>query len=110
MLRGRRMKHDFSLRHAKGVLALAAALKSRLVQALAITLLAGVVQAAYAQQVAPAPGATVDLTILAINDFHGNLKPPDGGIVVADAAGGVRRVAAGGAEHLATLVENLRAS
>src|SRR6516162_7903465 len=107
--RGRRMKHHLSLRHAKGALALAAALNSRLVRTLAIALLACVVQAAYAQQVAPAPGATVDLTILAINDFHGNLKPPDGGIVIADPAG-VRRVSAGGAEHLATLVKNLRAS
>src|SRR5580704_7076123 len=110
MLRGRRMKHHLSLRHAKGALALAAACKSRLVRALAIALLAGVVQAAYAQQVATPPGAPVDLTILAINDFHGNLKPPDGGIVIADPAGGVRRVAAGGAEQLATLVKNLRAS
>jgi 5'-nucleotidase len=104
------MKHHLSLRHAKGALALAAACKSRLVRALAIALLAGVVQAAYAQQVATPPGAPVDLTILAINDFHGNLKPPDGGIVIADPAGGVRRVAAGGAEQLATLVKNLRAS
>jgi 5'-nucleotidase len=103
------MKHH-SLRHAKGALALAAALNSRLVRTLAIALLAGVVQAAHAQQVAPAPSTTVDLTILAINDFHGNLKPPDGGIVIADPASGVRRVAAGGAEHLATLVKNLRAS
>jgi 5'-nucleotidase len=103
------MKHHFSLRHARGALTLAAASKSRLARALAIALLACVVQAANAQQVAPVPGTTVDLAILAISDFHGNLKPPDGGIAVADPAG-VTRVAAGGAEHLATLVKNLRAS
>ena len=29
--------------------------------------------------------ATVDVRILAINDFHGNLEPPPGGIRIADA-------------------------
>jgi 5'-nucleotidase len=27
---------------------------------------------------------TVDVRILAINDFHGNLRPPAGGIAIAD--------------------------
>jgi 5'-nucleotidase len=88
----------------------AATLKSSLMRALFAALMAGAVQGSRAQQVAAPPAATVDVTILAINDFHGNLKPPDGGIVIADPARGVKRVAAGGAEHLATLVKNLRAS
>jgi 5'-nucleotidase len=88
----------------------AATLKSLLMRALAAALMAGAVQGSRAQQVAAPPGAPVDLTILAINDFHGNLKPPDGGIVIADAARGAKRVAAGGSDHLATLVKNLRAS
>jgi 5'-nucleotidase len=53
----------------------------------------------------------IDLTIIAINDFHGHLKPPPGGIAIADPADHSRkiRVAAGGAEHMATLVKELRA-
>lgn len=52
----------------------------------------------------------VDLRILAINDFHGNLKPPPGGIRIADPAdkGKFITVPAGGAEHMATLVKQLR--
>jgi len=55
----------------------------------------------------PAP---VDLRILAINDFHGNLRPPIGGIRIADPDDRTRKitVAAGGAEHMATLVKQLR--
>jgi 5'-nucleotidase len=55
--------------------------------------------------------APVDLTIIAINDFHGNLKPPPGGIAIADPADRSRklRIAAGGAERIATLVKQLRA-
>lgn len=53
----------------------------------------------------------VDLTILAINDFHGNLQPPAGGINVLDPKDRSKHiaVAAGGAEHLATAVQQLRA-
>jgi 5'-nucleotidase len=52
----------------------------------------------------------VNLRILAINDFHGNLKPPPGGIRIKDAGDPARSsvVAAGGAEHMATLVKQLR--
>jgi 5'-nucleotidase len=52
----------------------------------------------------------VQLTILALNDFHGNLQPPPGGIRVADPADKAKRIAvpAGGAEHLATLVKQRR--
>jgi len=54
--------------------------------------------------------APVDLRILAINDFHGNLRPPEGGIRIADPDDKTRKiaVAAGGAEYMATLVRQLR--
>jgi 5'-nucleotidase len=52
----------------------------------------------------------VDLRILAINDFHGNLRPPPAGIRIADPADKTKKtfVAAGGAQHMATLVKQLR--
>lgn len=55
----------------------------------------------------PAP---VDLRILAINDFHGYLRPPQLGIRIADPEDKTKKtfVAAGGAEHMATLVRDLR--
>lgn len=54
--------------------------------------------------------APVQLTILALNDFHGYLQPPPGGIRIADPADKTKKiqVAAGGAEHLATLVKQRR--
>jgi len=61
--------------------------------------------------VPPAPAATVKVQILAINDFHGNLKPPLDGIRVRDPANPDKRINidAGGAEYLATQVALLRA-
>jgi 5'-nucleotidase len=55
--------------------------------------------------------ARVAVTILAINDFHGNLRPPSGGISIADPTDARKKVAipAGGAEHMATLVKGFRA-
>src|SRR6202163_4586327 len=55
----------------------------------------------------PAP---VDLRILAINDFHGYLRPPPGGIRIVDPADKSKKitVAAGGSETMATLVKQLR--
>ncbi len=52
----------------------------------------------------------VELRILAINDFHGNLRPPPGGIRIDDPADKTAKIAvpAGGAEHMATLVNELR--
>jgi len=52
----------------------------------------------------------VKVRVLAINDFHGNLRPPRGGIRIADKAnpGKTINVDAGGAEHLATAVAELR--
>ena len=54
----------------------------------------------------------VNVKLLAINDFHGNLKPPRGGIRIKDPADPSKtiEVAAGGAEHLATAVAQLRAN
>src|SRR5258708_23235852 len=60
---------------------------------------------------AGAQAASVDLRILAINDFHGYLRPPPGGIRIADPADKTKNIAvpAGGAEHMATVVKELRA-
>ena len=59
------------------------------------------------------PRATqpVNVKILAINDFHGNLKPPRGGVRIKDPADASKTidVPAGGSEHLATAVAQLRA-
>jgi 5'-nucleotidase len=56
--------------------------------------------------------AIVDLRILAINDFHGYLRPPLGGIRIADPEDKTKKiaVAAGGAEYMATLVKQLTQS
>src|SRR5437763_16603604 len=58
------------------------------------------------------PTAHVVVTILAINDIHGNLRPPPGGISIADPQDKTKKIAvsAGGAEHMATLVKQLRAN
>jgi 5'-nucleotidase len=59
----------------------------------------------------PRPTTPVEVKILAINDFHGNLRPPQGGIRIRDPQdpGKTVNVPAGGAEHLATAVRELRA-
>jgi len=75
----------------------------RLALAIAVALLAACTT--------PPPAGPVTVKILAINDFHGNLKPPLGGIRIRDPqdASKTVNVAAGGAEHLATAVAELRA-
>ncbi|HEX6888670.1 MAG TPA: bifunctional metallophosphatase/5'-nucleotidase [Candidatus Nanopelagicales bacterium] len=45
----------------------------------------------------------MDVQLLAVNDFHGNLEPPTG------SSGRIGSVNAGGAEYLATHIANLRA-
>src|SRR6516165_10584338 len=52
----------------------------------------------------------VSLRILAINDFHGYLHPPPGGIRISDPDNRGKKimVAAGGSETMATLVKELR--
>ena len=60
----------------------------------------------------PAPPAgPLSVKLIAINDFHGNLKPPQGGIRVPDPArpGQFLVVPAGGAEYLATAIAAAKA-
>ena len=73
----------------------------------ALALLAALCPAAPGNAQTPAP---VDLRILAINDFHGYLRPPPGGITIADPEDRTKKITvpAGGAEHMATLVSQLR--
>jgi 5'-nucleotidase len=72
---------------------------------LALAIVMALAASSLAQTAAP-----VDLRILAINDFHGYLRPPPGGITIADPEDRTKKVtvAAGGAEHMATLVRQLR--
>jgi 5'-nucleotidase len=61
-----------------------------------------------------APTGQVDIQILAVNDFHGNLQPPTGssGRVTVGrnpTTGAPINVDAGGVEYLATHIANLRA-
>ena len=60
---------------------------------------------------ARAQTAPVDLRILAINDFHGHLRPPPSGIRIPGPPDSSDTIVmpAGGAEHMATLVKQLRA-
>lgn len=53
--------------------------------------------------VAAQPSGTVNVQVLAVNDFHGNLLPPSG------SSGRVGTVDAGGVEFLATHISSLRA-
>lgn len=48
------------------------------------------------------PSPNVNVQILAVNDFHGNLEPPSG------SSGRIGTINAGGAEFLATHIKNLR--
>jgi 5'-nucleotidase len=56
--------------------------------------------------------APVHVKVLAINDFHGHLRPPPGGIRIKDPADPTKTldIAAGGAEYLASAVAELRRS
>ncbi len=60
---------------------------------------------------APRPGGPVAVKVLAINDFHGNLLPPQGGIRIRDPQDPSKtvNVPAGGAAHLASALKELRA-
>ena len=57
------------------------------------------------------PSGTVNVQILALNDFHGNLEPPtsSSGCVPAVSGCPAPNVPAGGVEYLATHISNLRA-
>lgn len=66
-------------------------------------LLAFVVLALTVNPAGAAPSGQVNVQILALNDFHGNLEPPSG------SSGRVGTINAGGVEYLATHINNLRA-
>src|SRR5438552_12682524 len=72
---------------------------------LALTITTALAAPALAQSKDP-----VDLRILAINDFHGYLRPFAGGIRIDDPADKTKKITvpAGGAEHMATLVKEVR--
>src|SRR6516225_9400045 len=74
-------------------------------QALVLLALVCPASSAFAESASP-----VELRILAINDFHGYLQPPSGGIGITDPADTTKKiaVAAGGSETMATLVRQVR--
>ena len=82
---------------------IAAGLRAALV-ALFVAALAG------CSSVPPRATTPVAVKVLAINDFHGNLLPPLGGIRIKDPADAAKtiNVPAGGSEYLATAVAELR--
>jgi 5'-nucleotidase len=69
---------------------------------LTILLMLALLVTAFGSVLAAPPG-TVNVQILALNDFHGNLLPPSG------SSGRVGTIDAGGVEYLATHINNLRA-
>ena len=71
----------------------------------------GLISRAIAQGATPVT-APVDVRILAINDFHGYLRPSPGGIRITDPADKTKKIVvpAGGSETMATLVKQLRAN
>src|SRR5580692_1819244 len=79
-----------------------------------LTMAPGLVSHAIAQSATaastPVASTPVDVRILAINDFHGYLRPSPGGIRIADPDDKSKKimVPAGGAETMATLVKQLR--
>jgi 5'-nucleotidase len=59
---------------------------------------------------APAAGSTVTISLLGLNDFHGNILPPSAPVLAPDATNPAgTRVSAGGAAYLSTLVRSLKA-
>ena len=56
----------------------------------------------------PAPAPPVEVQILAINDFHGNLEPPKLSVPAKDSAGNDVPVPAGGVAYLAGALNVLR--
>ena len=76
----------------------------------ALAAVALVVAPEWTPRAAAQSSAPVEVRILAINDFHGYLRAPAGGIRIADPADKARKimVPAGGSETMATLVSQLR--
>jgi len=55
------------------------------------------------------PAKTVHISLIAINDFHGNIQPPSGSVAIPSAANPAgTRVSAGGAAYLSSLVQSLK--
>ena len=76
----------------------------RLAAALALVALLVPTAATQAARPANTPPGNVDVQLLAINDFHGNLQPPTG------SGGLVGTTPAGGVEYLATKIHQLEAT
>ena len=78
-----------------------------------VALLAGCVQAptTVIDQGAKAASATVEVKIIAFNDFHGNLRTPSLRVAVPDSSQstGMRFEPAGGIEQFSALVQSLKA-
>ena len=76
------------------------------VAAVAVLALAGC--AAQPPAAARLPVAPIEVQLLAFNDFHGNIETPPP-VEVTDADGSKRKIATGGAAHLAAALAGLRA-
>ena len=78
---------------------------------LAIAIALIMISALLLTPVSAKPSGTVNVQVLALNDFHGNLVPPtsSSGCVPAVSGCPAPNVPAGGVEYLATHISNLRA-
>jgi len=57
----------------------------------------------------PAPKPPITLSLIALNDFHGNILPPAGSVLAPDPGSATPvRVTVGGAAYLSTLVQRLK--
>lgn len=73
------------------------------------SLLSPVWSSAEASKTQTAARTPITLSLIAINDFHGNILPPSASVLVPDAANPAgTRVSAGGAAYLSTLIKNLK--
>lgn len=77
--------------------------------ALGVLALGGCVQPQAAPRLAPPQAAPVEVQILAINDFHGNLEPPRRSVQALGPDGTTVQVPAGGVAHLAAAAKARRA-
>lgn len=82
-------------------------IKSLGVRACLLTVIASI--STYALAAKPAATTPITLSLIALNDFHGNILPPAGSVLVPDPANPAgARVSAGGAAYLSTLVRSLK--
>ena len=61
---------------------------------------------------AQSSSSSLNVAVLAINDFHGNLEPPNGGIRIRDPEDPSKLIAvpAGGSEAMATLIKQMKST